>query len=36
MIVSDNAHQTPLHLDRAILYAFEVVPGSARQLKQGI
>jgi hypothetical protein len=25
-----------LHLDRAAIYAFEVVPGSARGLKEGI
>ena len=32
----DGLTKIVLHLDRATIYAFEVVPGSARSLKQGI
>jgi hypothetical protein len=32
----DGLTKIVFHLDRATIYAFEVVPGSARKLKQGI
>jgi len=32
----DGLRKIVFHLDRATIYAFEVVPGSARKLKQGI
>ena len=32
----DGLTRIVLHLDRATIYAFEIVPGSARSLKDGI